>query len=103
MGTVYQRWPKINSPKAYAWTVAYRAFTRQALEDAPETSVADVPESSSVLPSPLDADAWLQSQEVLEVLRALPPRQRQILALTIDDWTPAEMADLLGIDPAAIR
>lgn len=103
MATVYVRWPEISSPRAYAWTVAYRAFIRQALEDAPETPVGEVPEPASVLPRPGEAEAWLQSQQVIEVLRALPPRQRQVLALTIDGWAPAEIAELLSIDPAAVR
>ena len=77
MATVYRRWPDIKTPRAYAWTVAYRAFVHQALEDTPETPVDEVPEPSSVLPQPGEAEAWLQSQQVTEVLRALPPRQRQ--------------------------
>jgi RNA polymerase sigma factor (sigma-70 family) len=71
--------------------------------DSPETPVAQVPEPTSVLPRPSEAEAWLQRQEVTQVLQALPPRQRQVLALTIDGWTPAEIADLLGIDSAAVR
>lgn len=56
-----------------------------------------------MLPRPGEAEAWLQAQQVITVLRALPPRQRQVLALTIDGWPPAEIAELLGIDPAAVR
>ena len=52
MATVYRRWSEISSPRAYAWTVAYRAFIRQALDDSPETPVGEVPEPASVLPSP---------------------------------------------------
>lgn len=52
---------------------------------------------------PITSEAWLQEQQVIPVLRALPPRQRQVLALTIDGWPPAEIAELLGIDPAAVR
>ena len=44
-----------------------------------------------------------QAQQVIAVLRALPPRQRQVLALTIDGWSPAEISELLGIGPAAVR
>jgi len=31
----------------------------------------------------------------------MPPRQRQVLALTIDGWTPAERGVLLEIDSSA--
>jgi RNA polymerase sigma factor (sigma-70 family) len=102
MTTAYRRWPEIKSPRAYVYKVAGRAFLRHAL-DAPELTVGEVPEPASVLPRPEEAEAWLQTQQIIEVLRALPPRQRQVLALTIDGWSPAEISELLGIDPAAVR
>jgi RNA polymerase sigma-70 factor (ECF subfamily) len=102
MITVYRRWPDITSPRAYVYTVAGRALVRRAM-DTPELPAGEVPEPSSVLPRPGEAEHWLQQQQVLSVLRALPPRQRQVLALTLDGWTPAEIAEMLGIDPAAVR
>jgi RNA polymerase sigma factor (sigma-70 family) len=102
MITACRRWNEITSPRAYAWKVAYQAFMRHAL-DATEEPVAEVPESAAVLPHPEEAEAWLQKQQVIEVLRALSPRQRQVLALTIDGWTPAEIAGLLGVAPPAVR
>jgi RNA polymerase sigma factor (sigma-70 family) len=101
MTEAYQRWDTIKSPRAYVWTVACRAFFRRTLDDAEQP--APEPESAVVLPYPEEAEVWLQKQQVIEVLRALPPRQRQVLALTIDGWTPAEIADLLGIPPSAVR
>jgi RNA polymerase sigma-70 factor (ECF subfamily) len=102
MITTYRRWAEIRSPRAYTWTTAYRAFTRHALNDH-ELPAAEVPESAPLLPRPGEAEAWLQEQHIIRVLRALPPRQRQVLALTIDGWSPAEIAELLGLDPAAVR
>lgn len=102
MITACRRWDTITSPRAYVWTVAYKGFLRHALHD-PEEPVAEVPESAIVLPHPEEAEAWLEKQQIIEVLRALPPRQRQVLALTIDGWTPAETAGLLGILPSAVR
>jgi RNA polymerase sigma-70 factor (ECF subfamily) len=60
-------------------------------------------DTTGVLPHPRDAEVWIQKQYVLNVLRALPLRQRQVLALTFDDWTDAEIADLLKIEEAAVR
>jgi RNA polymerase sigma-70 factor (ECF subfamily) len=102
MITAYQRWDAVIAPRSYVWTVAYRAFIRNALHEA-ELPVAGVPEPTALLPHPEDAEAWLQEQEIMEVLNALPPRQRQVLALTLDGWTPAEIADLLGIHSSAVR
>jgi RNA polymerase sigma factor (sigma-70 family) len=101
MITAYERWNAIDSPRSYVWTVAYRAYIRRALDT--EVPVAQVPEPSAVLAHPQEAEEWLQRQEILDVLRALPPRQRQVLALRIDGWTPAEIADLLGIESEAVR
>lgn len=102
MITAYQRWPEITSPRSYTWTVAYRAYIRHALSDR-EQLASEVPEPAAVLPRPGETETWLQQQHVIHVLRALPPRQRQVLALTVDGWTPAEIAELLGLAPAAVR
>ncbi len=102
MATAWRRWAEITSPRAYTYRVAGRAYTRRALEE-PELLTGEVPEPSAVLPRPLETEAWLQQQQILRVLRALPPRQRQVLALTVDGWTPAEIAEMLGIEPDAVR
>jgi RNA polymerase sigma-70 factor (ECF subfamily) len=102
MITTYRRWAEIESPRAYTWTTAYRAFIRHVVNDN-EQPAGEVPEPSPLLPRPGEAEAWLQEQHIIRVLQALPPRQRQVLALTIDGWTPAEIAELLGLDPAAVR
>jgi RNA polymerase sigma factor (sigma-70 family) len=102
MIAAYRRWPEIKSPRSYAWTVAYRAFIRYALND-PEQPAGEVPEPTPLLPRPGEAEAWLQEQHITDVLRALPPRQRQVLALTVDGWTPAEIAELLGLAATAVR
>jgi RNA polymerase sigma factor (sigma-70 family) len=102
MITAYQKWDTITSPGAYTYTVAYRAFLRYTLR-VTELPVAEVAEPTALLPRPGDAEAWLQEQEILELLRTLPPRQRQILALTLDGWSPSEIAELLEIEASAIR
>jgi RNA polymerase sigma factor (sigma-70 family) len=102
MIVAYRRWPEITSPKAYVYSVAYREFLRQALAPT-ELPVGEVPEPSAILPRPEETEAWLQERQIVQMLRALPPRQRQVLALTIDGWAPAEIAEMLGIDPRAVR
>jgi RNA polymerase sigma factor (sigma-70 family) len=44
-----------------------------------------------------------QTRFVLQVLRSLPPQQRAVMAWTIDGFTPAEIAEQLECDPAAVR
>ncbi len=102
MTTAYRRWPEITSPKAYVYTVAGRAFIRHSLK-TPEVPAGDALEPTTVLPRPDAAEAWVQAQQITQVLRALPSRQRQVLALTIYGWSPAEIAGLLDIAPSAVR
>lgn len=45
----------------------------------------------------------LERQPVMDLLQALPPAQREVLALAVDQFTPAQIAELLGKDPNAIR
>lgn len=71
MVTAYRRWYAIESPRNYVWTVAYRAFLHYVLHDV-ELPVDEVPEPTAMLPHPEEAEAWLQKQQVIEVLLALP-------------------------------
>ncbi len=40
---------------------------------------------------------------MLELLEQLPPAQREVMACIVDDLRPAEIAELLGKNPAAVR
>jgi RNA polymerase sigma factor (sigma-70 family) len=46
---------------------------------------------------------WEQEEWVMQLLRSLPPAQRDVLACIIDDFTPIEIARLLGKTDAAVR
>ncbi|MGP4089556.1 RNA polymerase sigma factor [Streptomyces sp. KR55] len=68
--------------------------------------IADAP--SEDLPAPQDmligsiefAD---QERLVFEAIRRLPPRQREVMAWSIDGYQPKEIAELLGVKPGAVR
>lgn len=102
MFKAYEKWHRIRSPKSWAYKVAYQAFVRYATR-VEEDPVEEVPEPSAVLHRPGEAEAWLQEQEIVRALGALPARQRQVLALRLDGWEPAEIAELIGIEGAAVR
>lgn len=97
----YQRWSEIHHPESWARRVASRAFARH-IARVPDPS-PDPPEHSSLLPTPTNVQEWEQRHEVLRLLARLPPRQRQVLAWTLDGYTPAEIAEELGITPEAVR
>ena len=46
---------------------------------------------------------WADTQWVRGLLNSLPPRQQEVMALIVDEFKPAEIAVLLGRDPAAVR
>ena len=74
------------------------------LVDAPETGVeytgqqADLDVADVAMTGEADEQA-----RVLDLLRRLPLRQRQVMALAYDGYTPEEIASLLGMEPTAVR
>ena len=98
----YQRWSEIRHPESWARRVASRELVRRTAS-VEEDLVDDPPEHSSLLPTLTSMEAWEQRHEVLRLLDRLPPRQRQVLAWTLDGYTPTEIADELKITPEAVR
>lgn len=98
----YRKWPEIECHKAWAYKVAYREYLRHVMRVV-EAPVAEISEPTPLLPCPEEAEAWAQEQEIVRVVRGLPGRQRQVFALFLDGWTPAEIAGLLGIEGPAVR
>jgi DNA-directed RNA polymerase specialized sigma24 family protein len=53
-----------------------------------EDPAEEIPEHSSLLPSLTNVTAWEQQHEVLRLLDLLPPRQRQVMAWTLEGSSP---------------
>lgn len=97
-----QRWGTIRSPRAWCRKTAAQALFRKLLKSDREEPTAEVCEPSPLL-RPGDVEVWEQQQVVVRVLSTLPTRQRQVMAWTIDGFTPTEIARELGISPEAVR
>jgi RNA polymerase sigma factor (sigma-70 family) len=95
----YARWSTIDTPRAWTKRVASRAWARR-LAGVDEALVADVPEP---LLAVSDVAIWEQQHDILRVLDRLPPRQRQVLAWTLDGHTPAEIAEELRLPSETVR
>ncbi|WP_369036274.1 RNA polymerase sigma factor [Streptomyces adonidis] len=102
MTKAYRGWTGIRTPRAWVHTVASRAYIRQATQ-AREEPVDPLPEPMSPLLRPNAVAEWEARHDVLQQVKALPPRQRQVLAWTISEFTPSEIAEQLGLTPEAVR
>ncbi|MGN2642494.1 RNA polymerase sigma factor [Nocardia takedensis] len=101
MTKVWASWSTIEFPKAWARKVAGRAWVSHRVSN--EDSVATVPEKSAVLAECEQLTVWAQRHDLLRVLPLLPPRQRQIMAWTFLELTPAEIAKELHMAENTVR
>ncbi|MFI9503608.1 RNA polymerase sigma factor [Nocardia sp. NPDC052566] len=103
MMKAWQSWPTIEHPAAWARRVASRALIRRIASIEDEETVAEMPERSALLTTHVDVAAWECHHDILRVLLQLPPRQRQIMAWTLDGYTPSEISAELRLSPALVR
>lgn len=103
MSEAYRYWSTIREPEAWVRRVASRALVRHIARVEPEDPAGEIPERSSLLRSLTNVTAWEQQHEVLRLLDLLPPRQRQVMAWTLEGYTPAEIAKELKIESDAVR
>ncbi|MEV4334768.1 sigma-70 family RNA polymerase sigma factor [Streptomyces sp. NPDC049597] len=102
MVQAYRSWAGLRAPRAWVHAVASRAYIRR-LAEVREEPVDSPPEPTSRLLRPNAVEEWEARHDALQWVKALPPRQRQVLAWTISEFTPAEIAEQLGLTPEAVR
>ncbi len=102
MTEIFLQWDRVHQPKAWVRKAALNRYIRSARRDR------DLPER-------LAAGGWRQEVEraadgevgeaewVLALVRRLPPKQRQVLALSFDGLTSPEIANIVGDNPQATR
>lgn len=96
----YRVWSTVRSPRAWLRVVAVRAYFRSALPETPTDALPDRPDPSSPA---LRVELGEQERLVFTALAGLPVKQRQVMAWTVDGYAPAEIAEVLQEDPAAVR
>ncbi|MDQ0688923.1 RNA polymerase sigma factor (sigma-70 family) [Streptomyces achromogenes] len=103
MRKLHQKWREVRHPKTWARTTGRRVLIR-ALRSPREQDLGESPEPAA---GHLVGDhaMWesLECDEVLAILRELPPCQRQALALTFDAFSPAEIAQILDVPAVQVR
>lgn len=95
-----RRWTDLESPRAWVHKVASRELLRAFV--SVEDPTAQMPEPTALLRTDAVAE-WETRHDAALMLGDLPPRQRQVLAWTLNDFTPAEIAQILGVSPEAVR
>ncbi|MER5733789.1 sigma-70 family RNA polymerase sigma factor [Streptomyces sp. NPDC002138] len=98
----YERWSDLRSPEAWVHVVASRAYIRRAT-DVREQPTEQVFEPTSLLPRPDAIGEWESRHDLLQLVKGLPHRQRQILAWTFSGYKPSEIAEQLELTPEAVR
>lgn len=100
MVAAFQSWSKIEYPKAWTRRVAARALVRK---------IADTEEPREQIPEPIillddrSLSDWEENHDIVRLIRQLPPRQRQVLAWTLDGYKPAEIVVELSLSSESVR
>ncbi|ADL47659.1 sigma-70 family RNA polymerase sigma factor [Micromonospora aurantiaca (nom. illeg.)] len=100
MHKAYQRWCRIEHPKAWVKATASKAYAERLAKLDP-VPVEDIADRLPAVPS--GADVADTKHAILTALRQLPMRQRQVLAWSFEGHTPAEIADQLRMTAEAVR
>lgn len=94
-------WERIQRPGAWLRRVAGRIYYRSMV--SLETPVEVIPDQQGQLSAAGEVELHDEARTVLAALADLPPKQRQVMAWSIDGYSPAEIALELDIDPVAVR
>ncbi|MFE6449646.1 RNA polymerase sigma factor [Nocardiopsis dassonvillei] len=101
----WERRGTIKNMRAYLRSVARNTFLKRPAEPDPIHLQGEGDHPLS--PSEHSPHTWAQNREirdeVLEVIRNLPPTQRAVIALIIDEFSTAEIAKICNLTPRAVR
>jgi RNA polymerase sigma factor (sigma-70 family) len=104
MTVLYRRWPEVDHPRAWAFRTASRRLVR-VMSTVREIPTNELPPPSSPLlrTGTTNIEWWEHRHDLIDRIRRLPPRQRQVMAWTLCEHTPAEVADQLGLPGDTVR
>ncbi|MFI7077158.1 RNA polymerase sigma factor [Micromonospora sp. NPDC049903] len=105
MKEMLQRWSKIDDPVAYARRAVISNFVKEKSRNLDRIRRRQVEKHAGTPEQREDSGMtlWEDREWVMQLLRSLPPGQRDVMAFIVDGFTPTEIAAVLGRSPAAIR
>jgi RNA polymerase sigma factor (sigma-70 family) len=98
MKEAMRSWPEIDHPHAFVRKAATRIFLRdrQKIKRVHEAALRD---GAHDMTATFDTD----TEYILQMLNALPTEQREVMAWTLDGYTPTEIAEMTGQKAATVR
>lgn len=98
---LYSRWAVVEHRGAWSYRMAFREYS--ARHPGPGARSADAfPDNVTALAD--DARSlWKREHDLLMALEDLPRRQREVMAWTLEGYSPAEVAYELGLTPSEVR
>jgi len=105
MEEVLRRWDQIDAPLAYGKRAVLNSFFKEKERglDRIRQRLQQGCEARRDGAAGAGLSVWEDAQWVMQILSSLPPAQREVLALVVDGFTPAEIAQLLGKTADAVR
>jgi RNA polymerase sigma-70 factor (ECF subfamily) len=105
MMELLRRWQDIDDKLPYAKRVAINAFFKARTRGLDRVRTRQLETGNASPEARIDGNLvlWEDSEWVVGLLTALPPRQREVMAFVVDDFSPAEIAQMLGRTPTAVR
>jgi RNA polymerase sigma factor (sigma-70 family) len=96
-----QHWHEIREPNAWVRRVASREYAKTMVRS--EIRTGKERRGHPLLQSVTDISDWEERHDILRLLALLPLRQRQIMAWTLDGFSPTEIAEELQLNAEAVR
>jgi RNA polymerase sigma factor (sigma-70 family) len=105
MREVLRRWDELGDPLAYARRAVISNFIKEKTRNLERVRRRQVEQNAGTAEGREDPNlaVWENREWVMQMLRTLPPGQRDVMAFIVDGFAPTEIAALLGRSPAAIR
>ena len=102
---VLQRWNVIENPRAYARRAAISNLIKNKQRGLSRIRgrLIERGDVRSHGEGDVGLTAWEEQEWVTQLLKSLPPAQREVLACMVDEFTRQEIAQLLGKTDAAVR
>ena len=97
------RWPGLRHPKAWLYKVAQREAIARSEAIRREMPAEAIPDRPDEMSAALAAEWRAEQREVMTCLRALAPKQRQVMTWTLAGFNDAEIAEALSLSTDAVK